>query len=1363
MAVFRTVIRSDLQKPLVVQQLSGNMFTADNASNEIAVEVTNGGEPVALSGAVTAYAVRADGVTAMFSGTISGNVASVILPATCYTKAGTLSIVVKVGSNTVGACTCYVYRTTTDEIVDPGHVIPSIDELLEQIDACRTATANANTAATNANAAASNANTKAALANEKATLADQKATLANTAAQNADTKASLADTAATNANTKAGLANDAATLANTKAALADKKATLADTKATLANTAATNANTKAGLADTAAQNADDKATLANDAATLANTKAGLANTAAKTANTAAGKIDNMTVAASGLPEGSAPVATITEVNGHKHIAFQIPKGDKGKDFRINYTFRSIAEMEAYSEEIEIPSYAMIDTGSVEDVDTGKLYCYESDREWHYIGDLSGAQGIKGETGTGIDHVTLNNDYTLTVYYDDGTSDTTTSIRGATGITPNIAVGTVTTLLPDQQAYVTRDPSSTAENPVFNFGIPKGDTGSAENVYGTTVPMSESDSTTVADAIRSKLDKNQGTSNAGKFMKVGADGNLTPENVPDPTNKADKVANATAGNFAGLDATGNLTDSGKSAEDFAGAIYKTATTGSIVSFEDGADDLPIKELKAAIEPVQDLHGYDHPWPAGGGKNLLFSGAVNETRSGITFTAIGDGSSFIVSGTAKGNVALTILTGAKAPNKLQSGVTYTLSGGHWANTGVAYIQLVYAGDTTGNTISIVSSASTATKTMSEDATLTGIYINFVSGNTFTNDLVQPQFEIGTSATSFSPYSNICPIGGHTGMTISHSGADMSNPETLPISWQTEAGTVYGGTLDVTTGVLTVDRAFALLNDASKWIALQSNTTPYVYNTDFSNRKKYSNSFTGLLCSAMPVNSANPYFTARWSGSISNTFGVKATSPELSIDVFKNLSSNGELAISYELAESQTYQLTPTEVSILLGTNNIWADTGDITELIYPVNTDTAMALYEKADKVQNATSGNFAALGPDGNLLDSGKKPSDFLTQHQDISGKVDKNQGAANAGKALGINSEGQVVPVPFSGEDFTGATPSSPGEHGYVPAPQTTDTEKFLCGDGTWADVAGGKLVTFELDEVTGTGGSYGHITYISSVSQNMKPVLIEVSNPDAFLDTITVSCMDGGITLSCDNVNGSSTVTVSCLFKANPDSITSSEFDVLANRIGTLGNLQTSEKSNLVGAVNELSDNVAQVQDGLAIVANGDTHAAISSGQFVYVKNHDTLAEGLYKASATISANGALSTSNLTPDGSGGLNALQTDLNDKYTALNSKIVWRQIYANSTYRNDVGLILSLSEEVSNAKLLLIVAYTSSIASANRIIFTVPVNGGIPASYYSMAYGTAVQTIRVESHNANLTVLSTSLSSGIFINSIHAMG
>ena len=76
-----------------------------------------------------------------------------------------------------------------------------------------------------------------------------------------------------------------------------------------------------------------------------------------------------------------------------------------------------------------------------------------------------------------------------------------------------------------------------------------------------------------------------------------------------------------------------------------------------------------------------------------------------------------------------------------------------------------------------------------------------------------------------------------------------------------------------------------------------------------------------------------------------------------------------------------------------------------------------------------------------------------------------------------------------------------------------------------------------------------------------------------------------------------------------------------------------------------------KVNDSLAAVQDGLAIVAVGDTHAAITSGQFVYVKEHNTLPEGLYTASTNIAANGALSTSNLTADSKGGLNALSDQI----------------------------------------------------------------------------------------------------------------
>ena len=81
------------------------------------------------------------------------------------------------------------------------------------------------------------------------------------------------------------------------------------------------------------------------------------------------------------------------------------------------------------------------------------------------------------------------------------------------------------------------------------------------------------------------------------------------------------------------------------------------------------------------------------------------------------------------------------------------------------------------------------------------------------------------------------------------------------------------------------------------------------------------------------------------------------------------------------------------------------------------------------------------------------------------------------------------------------------------------------------------------------------------------------------------------------------------------------------------------------------VAVINDNMDKVDTSLNGLAdavaIVANNNTHAAITTGQYVYVHGHGSLAEGLYTAKSNIAANATLSTSNLQADGSGGLNAM--------------------------------------------------------------------------------------------------------------------
>lgn len=64
------------------------------------------------------------------------------------------------------------------------------------------------------------------------------------------------------------------------------------------------------------------------------------------------------------------------------------------------------------------------------------------------------------------------------------------------------------------------------------------------------------------------------------------------------------------------------------------IYDTAS-GEIVSITDGADNIPIKNFIATIEPKQDLNGYEFPWPNGGNINIMPTITPGTyTKSGFT---------------------------------------------------------------------------------------------------------------------------------------------------------------------------------------------------------------------------------------------------------------------------------------------------------------------------------------------------------------------------------------------------------------------------------------------------------------------------------------------------------------------------------------------------------------------------------------------------------------------------------------------------------------------------------------------------------------------------------------------------------
>lgn len=185
------------------------MLTGDNLAHTWRVRVFDGGEAVALTGAtITGYFVRTDGNTVAIQGSAEGNAAAVTLAQACYAFEGDLKGVMRLtlGGKTItlSVLTLMVRKVLTNAIIDPGNAIPSLEDLLAQIEAMETATAAANTAAGAANTAAAAATSAASAANAAATAATNAANAANsgeTARVAAEKNRASAETARANAET----------------------------------------------------------------------------------------------------------------------------------------------------------------------------------------------------------------------------------------------------------------------------------------------------------------------------------------------------------------------------------------------------------------------------------------------------------------------------------------------------------------------------------------------------------------------------------------------------------------------------------------------------------------------------------------------------------------------------------------------------------------------------------------------------------------------------------------------------------------------------------------------------------------------------------------------------------------------------------------------------------------------------------------------------------------------------------------------------------------------------------------------------------------------------------------------------------
>lgn len=143
---------TDLSGPAKVIQSGHVMFYSTDLRDRFRVLVTQNGAPASLADQTISGAVmRPDGETVTSGFTIEKEtegtgIAAITLPSECYAYPGTAYVVIH-GSDSLGhpltllAAQVRVARVTSDVIVDPGDVVPSVAELLAQIEACEEATA----------------------------------------------------------------------------------------------------------------------------------------------------------------------------------------------------------------------------------------------------------------------------------------------------------------------------------------------------------------------------------------------------------------------------------------------------------------------------------------------------------------------------------------------------------------------------------------------------------------------------------------------------------------------------------------------------------------------------------------------------------------------------------------------------------------------------------------------------------------------------------------------------------------------------------------------------------------------------------------------------------------------------------------------------------------------------------------------------------------------------------------------------------------------------------------------------------------------------------------------------------------------
>ena len=224
-------------------------------------------------------------------------------------------------------------------------------------------------------------------------------------------------------------------------------------------------------------------------------------------------------------------------------------------------------------------------------------------------------------------------------------------------------------------------------------------------------------------------------------------------------------------------------------DKAPVITDTAS-GDIVTLTDGSP-APVTALSVGVEPVQDLHGYANPWPAGGGTNIW----DEQWELGALSTTTGQNASRTNQIRIKDFIAVD-------PSKTYCVVTKAGStNGIWMmfydNSKNLVTEDLPNGN--GNYENARCFNNGTVLTLPNTVAYVKWYFQTSYGTTYNNDTA---LNYPSTATSYSPYANICPITGHTSATVYRTGKNL-----LDCTKYNKALTYHGALKSVTTNSISV----------------------------------------------------------------------------------------------------------------------------------------------------------------------------------------------------------------------------------------------------------------------------------------------------------------------------------------------------------------------------------------------------------------------------------------------------------------------------------------------------------------------------------------------------------------------------